>query len=71
MLQQAGRSITPINAFVQDLFKWMENSHQKGKSFTLESNFNEALHVKSNLLPFCSNDKLQLVDILDCPDRKD
>eukprot|EP00957_Ditylum_brightwellii_P207208 15351971-Ditylum_brightwellii.AAC.1 len=71
MLQQAGRSINPRNAIVQDLVKWMKNSHQKGESFILVGDFNEVVYVKSNLLQFCSNDKLQLVIILDCPDRKD
>eukprot|EP00957_Ditylum_brightwellii_P025004 1891824-Ditylum_brightwellii.AAC.1 len=32
MLQQTGRSITPRNAFVQDLLKWVENGHQKEKA---------------------------------------
>eukprot|EP00957_Ditylum_brightwellii_P025888 1958680-Ditylum_brightwellii.AAC.1 len=41
MLQQAGRSITPRNAFVQDLLTWMENDHQKGGIFILGGDFNE------------------------------
>eukprot|EP00957_Ditylum_brightwellii_P145540 11081901-Ditylum_brightwellii.AAC.1 len=36
ILQQAGRSITSRNAFVQDLLKWMETGHQKEKALFWE-----------------------------------
>eukprot|EP00957_Ditylum_brightwellii_P091680 6981228-Ditylum_brightwellii.AAC.1 len=69
MLQQAGRSIKPKDAFIEDLLEWMLAGYKKGKSFILGGDFNEILHIKSNSINFCAKDKLQLVDILDCSAR--
>jgi hypothetical protein len=70
MLQQDGRQLTPREAFIIDLTKWLEEGKKKGKLFIVGGDFNKALKIGSKLLELCTNNKVPLVDSLASKERE-
>eukprot|EP00957_Ditylum_brightwellii_P182606 13909439-Ditylum_brightwellii.AAC.1 len=70
LLKQDGQNICPKKAFIPDLIKLLESRRKKGELIILGGNFNEVLSTRSFLIKLCTNDQLQLVAILDCPEKR-
>ena len=53
-----------------DLQAFLHKCAAQGKKLMVDGDYNEVLHVKSNLLWLCKDEKLGLVYILDIKERK-
>jgi len=69
MLQQDGRQLTPTEAFITDITKWLEEGKKKGELFIVGGDFNEVLKIGSTLLKLCTNKTVPLVDSLASKER--
>ena len=69
MLQQDGRQLTPREAFIIDITKWLEEGKKKGELFIVGGDFNKVLKIGSTLLELCTNKKVPLVDSLASKER--
>ena len=69
MLQQDGHQLTPREAFIIDITKWLEEGKKKGELFIVGGDFNEVLKIGLNLLKLCTNKKVLLVDSLASKER--
>eukprot|EP00957_Ditylum_brightwellii_P069344 5264282-Ditylum_brightwellii.AAC.1 len=65
-LQQSktNTATNPRKTFTRDLLQWMKKLHQKGVRFILGGDFNETLHSKLDMMKLCSDNNLNMVDIL-------
>ena len=64
MLQQDGCQLTPRDAFIIDITKWLEEGKKKGELFIVGGDFNKVLKIGSTLLKLCTNKTVLLVDSL-------
>ena len=69
MLQQYGRQLTPREAFIIDITKWLEEGKKKGELFIVGGDFNEVLKIGLTLLKLCTNKTVPLVDSLASKER--
>eukprot|EP00957_Ditylum_brightwellii_P170366 12967470-Ditylum_brightwellii.AAC.1 len=69
-LKQDGCDLCPWRAFILGLIKLLRSRRKNGELIVFGGNFNDVLSIKSTLLKLCMNDQLQLVDILECPERR-
>eukprot|EP00957_Ditylum_brightwellii_P010654 806585-Ditylum_brightwellii.AAC.1 len=64
MLKQQNRTEDPRKACMTDLIKWLKAGHDRGESFTIGSGFNNTLNTQTKLIKLCTDEILQLVDVL-------